>query len=150
MKKICHPNQLSLLEFLKDLRPKHTDFSSLNIDLLFRAALARAIKESHLSRIQIAAKMSEILDFEITKAMLDSWTAESREGINRFPACYLHAFCEATESIEPLRMLADLIGSFVIQGPEALDLELKRIQDQKQKLSEKERAIKIIRQGYKE
>jgi hypothetical protein len=147
MKRICHPDQLNLLDLLRDLRPKHTDFSSLNIDLLFRAALARAIKESGLSRIQIAAKMSEILDVEITKAILDSWTAESREGVNRFPACYLPVFCHVVGSIEPLRVLADLIGSYVIQGPEALDLAEKRIQDQERKLADEKRAIRAMRHG---
>ncbi len=149
MKKFCHPNQLNLFDLLKDLRPKNTDFSSLSIDLLLRTSIANAIKESDLSRIKIAAKMSEALDVEITKNMLDAWTAESREGSNRFPACYLPAFCDAVQSIEPLRVLADLEGCFVIQGPEALDLEMKRIEDQEKELSSKKKAIKIIRQGIK-
>ncbi len=149
MKKFCHPNQLNLFDLLKDLRPKNTDLSSLSIDLLLRTAISNAIKESNLSRIKIAAKMSEALDVEITKNMLDAWTAESREGSNRFPACYLPAFCDAVQSIEPLRVLADLVGCFVIQGPEALDLEMKRIEDQEKELSSKKKAIKIIRQGIK-
>jgi hypothetical protein len=146
MKKFCHPGQLSFMDLLSDLRPK-LEISVLNIDLLFRATLAKAIKESGLSRIQIAAQMSVALDIEITKAMLDSWTAESREGLNRMPACYLPVFCQVVESVEPMRVLADLNGCFVIQGPEALDLELKRLEDQKKAIAEKERAIKTIRRG---
>jgi len=146
MKKICHPNQLSFLELLRDLRPKW-EISVLNIDILFRATLAKAIKESNLSRIQIAAKMTEALDIEITKTMLDSWTAESREGLNRFPACYLPVFCQIVESIEPMRVLADLIGCFVVEGEEALLIELAKVESQKQKLTEKERAIKTILSG---
>ena len=148
MKKFCHPNQLSFLELLRDLRPK-IEISVLNIDILFRTTLAKAIKESNLSRIQIAAKMSEALDIEITKTMIDSWTAESREGLNRFPACYLPIFCQIVESIEPMRVLADLIGCFVIEGEEALLIELAKVETQKQKLTEKERAIKIILNGAK-
>jgi hypothetical protein len=148
MKKFCHPDQLSFLDLLADLRPK-ISISILHIDLLFRTTIAKAIKESNLSRIQIAARMSEALDIEITKTMLDSWTAESREGVNRFPACYLPVFCDATQSIEPLKILADLNGCFVIQGPEALDLEMKKIEDQEKELNEKKRAVKAMRQGMR-
>src|SRR4030042_6264477 len=115
MKKFCHPDQLSFFDLLKDLRPQNSGFSSFNIDILLRETISQAIKDSPLSRFQIAAQMSEALGVEVSKTMIDSWTAESREGINRFPACYLPAFCDAVGSIEPLRMLADLDGAFIIQ-----------------------------------
>ena len=123
MKKFANPGQLSILDLLNDLRPK-IEISAYNPDLLLRISIAKAIKESNLSRIQIAAKMSEALDIEITKTMLDSWTAESREGTNRFPACYLPVFCSVVGSVEPLKVLADLIGCFVVEGEEALLIEL--------------------------
>ena len=148
MKSFANPNQASLFDLVQDLRPK-IEISVLNTDLLFRSSLSKAIKESSHSRIQIAAKMSEALDIEITKAMLDSWTADSREGLNRFPACYLPVFCQVVGSIEPLQILVDLIGCFVIRGPEALDLELKKIEDQEKKLAERKRAIKIHLQAMR-
>lgn len=148
MKKFANPNQLSLLEILKDLRPK-VEISIENIDILFRATLTKVIKESGLSRIQIAAKMSEALDIEITKTMLDAWTAESREGVNRFPGCYLPIFCGIVGSIEPYRVLADLNGCFVIQSEQALMVELSKIDAEKEKLQKKERAIKAILNGIK-
>lgn len=147
MKKFSHPNQLTLLDLLKDLRPKTSDFSSFNIDLQLRDSISRAIKDCPLSRYQIAAKMSELLGFEITKSMIDSWTAESREGVYRFPACYLPAFCHVVGSLEPLRILTDLLGAYVIEGEEALLTELGRIEEQKRKLSERERALKTVLQG---
>ena len=149
MKKNCHPNQLSFFDLLRDLRPKNTEFSLFNIDILLRETIALAIKESPLSRFQIAAKMSEALGIEVSKTMIDSWTAESREGINRFPACYLSAFCHVVESIEPLRVLADLVGSIVVQGEDALHMELSKVEAEKQRLSEKEKAIKTILQGMR-
>jgi hypothetical protein len=149
MKKFANPDQLSFLDLLRELRPKNTEFSSFNIDLLLRETIVQSIRESPHSRFQIAAKMSELLGVEVTKTMIDSWTAESREGINRFPACYLPAFCHAVGSIEPLKILADLVGSFVIQGEEALMVEQSKIALQKEKLIEKERAIRILLQGIK-
>lgn len=147
MRKNCHPNQFSLLDLLKDLRPQNTEFSSFNIDLLFRKALRDAIKLSRLSREQIAMRMSELLGKEVTKDMIDSWTAESREGMNNMWAANLPAFCHAAGTIEPLRILSDLNGCYVIQGPEALDLEMKKIEDQEKALAERKRAIKTMRQG---
>lgn len=149
MRKNCSPDQLSLLDLLKDLRPKHTDFSSFNIDLRFRETLKEAIKECPLSRVQIAIKMTELLGREITKNMIDSWTAESREGMNNIWAVDLPAFCHVTGSIEPERVLADVLGSFVIQGEEALLIELARIEEKEQTLSEKKKAIKTILQGMR-
>jgi hypothetical protein len=149
MKKNWQAGQPGLFDLLKDLRPKSAEFSSFNIDLLLRNSIAQAIKDSPHSRFQIAAQMSDKLGVEITKSMIDSWTAESREGVNRFPACYLPAFCDAVGSIEPMRVLADLIGCFVVQGEDALKIELHKIESQKQKLSEKEKAIKAILQGVK-
>ena len=144
-----NPNQLSLLDLLKDLRPQISDSSTFNIDLQLRDAISCAIKECPHSRFQIAAKMSEVLGFEITKSMIDSWTAESREGVYRFPACYLPAFCHVVGNLEPLRILADLLGVYVIEGEDALLTELGRIEEQKQKLSEKEKAVKSILQGMR-
>ena len=147
MKKFCHSDQLNFFDLLKDLRPKNTEFSSFNIDLQLRDAISKAIKECPHSRFQIAAKMSEILGFEITKSMIDAWTAESREGVYRFPACYLPAFCHVVGSLEPLRIMADLLGVYVIEGEEALLTEIGRIQEQKKKLSEKEKALETVLRG---
>jgi hypothetical protein len=149
MRKICHPDQLNFFDLLKDLRPRCTDFISFNADLILRETISQAIKESPLSRFQIAARMSELMGIEVTKTMIDSWTAESREGINRFPACYLPAFCQVVTSVEPLKILADLVGSVVVQGEEALLIEMSKIEAEEHKLSEKKKAIKTILQGLR-
>jgi len=151
MKKICqNPNQLSLLNLLQDLRPKTNKFASFNIDLQLREAISEAIRRCQSSRFQIAARMSELLGLEISKSMIDSWTAESREGVNRFPACYLPAFCDAVGSLEPLRIMVDLLGAYVIEGEEAILTEIGRIDDQKKKLSDREKALKTVLQGMRE
>jgi hypothetical protein len=142
-------NQLSLLDLLKDLRPKTNGFASFNIDLQLREAISQAIKECSHSRFQIAAKMSELLGVEISKSMIDSWTAESREGLYRFPACYLPAFCHVVGSLEPLRIMADLLGGYVIQGEEAILTELGRVKEQKRKLVEREKALETMLRGIK-
>jgi hypothetical protein len=137
------------LSLLKDLRPQQGKFASFNIDLCLRDAISQAIKECPHSRFQIAAQMSELLGMEITKSMIDSWTADSREGTYRFPACYLPAFCKAAGSIEPFRIMADLLGCYVIESEDALLMELGRIKSQKKKLAEREKALELIIGGMK-
>ena len=149
MAKNCQTNQLSLLDLLKDLRPKDNDFASFNIDLRLRDAISQAIKDCPHSRFQIAAKMSELLGVEITKSMIDSWTAESREGLYRFPACYLPALCHVVGSLEPVRIMADLLGAYVIQGEEAILTELGRLKEQKKKMAVREKALETVLQGMR-
>ncbi len=149
MKRFASPDQLNFFDLLRDLRPKNSGFSSFNIDLLLRETISQAIKESPLSRFQIAAHMSEILGLEVSKSMIDSWTAESREGINRFPACYLPAFCQTVNSLEPLKVLADLLGCVVVEGEEALLIELSKVGVEKEKLFKREKAIKTILGGMR-
>ena len=128
--------QLSLLDLLEQAqsRPVDDDEGSLNIHGRYCRCLTRAINQSGLSRWEIAGRMSHLLGTEITKYMIDSWTAESKEG-HRFPAEYLPAFCKATGCMEPIQFLAELTGMFALPGPDALRAEI-------QKLSEKERRLK--------
>lgn len=145
MKKSVDINQLSLFETLKNLqdREAHPKASgSMDIDRLFREAISEALKNCPLSRYQVAARMSELTGQEITKAMLDSWTAESKEG-HRFPAIFLPAFCEAVGCSEPLKILGHLVGVFVLPGPEALRAEIRRLEEEigKKQQEKKKRMI---------
>ena len=70
-----------------------------------------------------------MLDTDITKSMLDSWTAISKEE-HRFPAIFVPAFCEAVGCHEPVKMLGQLLGMFVLPGPEALRAEIQRIEEE--------------------
>lgn len=128
--------QLSLLDLLEQAQscPVVDDEGSLNIHSRFCRCLTRAINQSGLSRWELAGRMSHLLGTEITKYMIDSWTAESKEG-HRFPAEYLPAFCKVTSSLEPMQILAELTGMFALPGPDALRAEI-------QKLSEEEELLK--------
>ena len=87
-----------------------------------------AIKQSSLSRWEIAGAMSAFVGVEITKFMLDSWTAESKDG-HRFPAIYVPAFCRAAEDTASVRMLAEKSGICAVPGREVILAEVaKRMQ----------------------
>ena len=131
-KKTFDSHQVSLFDLIKNFQDEphsRKPVGSFNIDRSFREAVSEALRRTPLSRYQIAARMSELTDTDITKTMLDSWTAESKVQ-NRFPAVFLPAFCEAAGCHEPLKMLGSLIGVFVLPGPEALRAEIQRIEEE--------------------
>ena len=98
---------------------------SLNVQHRLIGALSRAIKGCPKSRYQVAGEMSELLGVEVSRHMLDAWTAESKE-LHRFPAEFVPAFCIVTGCNEPMRVLGDAAGVFVVRGPEALRAEIRK------------------------
>jgi len=117
------------------------DAGKYNVDVRVRELLSAALKACPLSRWEAAGKMSELLGVEITKAQLDSWTAESKEN-HRFPFAYAAAFCVTVGDKSLLRLLAELCGGYYIEGEDAIRLELGKIEDQKQALAKREAAIR--------
>jgi hypothetical protein len=114
---------------------------SFNLSFRLRNELSEGLKQSMLSRYEVAAKMSELLAVEITKSQLDSWTAESKE-YHRFPAEYLPAFCAVTGYKEPLQIMARLVQCYLIESEEALLAELGRIDQVKRDLTKREKAVR--------
>jgi hypothetical protein len=99
-----------------------------------RDALRQAIKDCPLSPHQIAGEMSHLLNETITKDQIYSWTRES-DRINgrperHIPAEYLPAFCQATGSTEPLKVLGGPCGIFIMPGPEALRAEIQKLDEE--------------------
>jgi len=80
-KKSIDTSQLSLFDALKSYQaqPEKKPAGSFDIDRTFREAISEALKRCPRSRWEVAGRMSELTGQEITKSMLDSWTAESKE-----------------------------------------------------------------------
>jgi hypothetical protein len=154
-KKRIDPNQLNIFDLLLSSpygpacpggAPASQPAGSFDIDRQFRECISSVLKNCPLSRYQVAARMSELLGQEISKAMLDSWTAESKEG-HRFPAVFLPAFCESAGQTDPIRMLGRLVGTFVLPGPEALRAEIRRIEEEiNKKQSEKKKRMLFLKE----
>mgnify|MGYP000437705007 CR=1 FL=1 len=153
MAKIRHrvdkPNQLSLFEYVQrrmEEQRRETVPGQLNIRNEIKGLVSKALKECPLSRYQVAARMSELLGVEISKAMLDAWSAESKE-YHRFPAEFLPAFCEATGNREVLRFLVERAGAYLVPGPDVLRAEVKRIEEQIAELQEgRRRRLAFLRE----
>jgi hypothetical protein len=131
-------SQYSLFDLISRLQDHSANPGpgSLNIQYQLRGIISECIKRCPLTRWEIAGSMSALLNQEVSKYMLDTWTAESKE-YHRFPAEYLPAFCQTVGSYEPLRFLAEKAGVFLLPGPEALRAEIKKIEEEIRKLHKK-------------
>jgi len=147
-KRFSNDNQITIYDLLQNLQEdeKMPTAGSFDIDRRFREAVSAVLKRCPLSRYQVAARMSELIGQDITKSMLDSWTAESKEN-HRFPAIFLPAFCEATGSSDPLKLLSSLVGVFMLPGPEALRAEIRRIEEEiMKKQQEKKKRLLFLQE----
>lgn len=115
----------------------------LAFDAELRAALVQALKETPLSRYQVAARMSELLATDVSKNQIDAWTAESREGW-RFPLVYAPAFEAACETYALIDLFARKRGCRVAHGKDALLAELGRLEQLEHELRQKRRRLKDL------
>jgi len=119
------------------------EMGSLNIQARLRAAMALAIKASRYSRYEIVGRMSNLVNAEITIHQLNSWTAESKDG-HRPPGEYIPAFCVATESFDPLKVLVEPCSMFVLPGEDALGADLAKKIQERDELNQQIREMKMF------
>ncbi|MDX9820645.1 MAG: hypothetical protein RBT20_01825 [Syntrophales bacterium] len=146
-KQIIDTSQSSLFDLIQEQNSAPSPHpGSMDIDKAFREGISAALKACPLSRYQVAARMSELVGQDVTKTMIDSWTAESKEQ-HRFPAVFLPAFCEVVGCSEPLKMLGRLVGVFVLPGPEVLRAEIRRIEEEiLRKQGEKKKRLMFLKE----
>lgn len=114
---------------------------SLNFDAQLRHALSDALKQCKKDRYHVAADMSRLLGREVSKNMLDAYTAESRDAYN-FPLNYVAAFEVATETFTLTQLLAAQRGCKLLVGEDALLAELGKIERTEHELRERKSALK--------
>jgi hypothetical protein len=131
----------STLDLFEVPRPPAPTGGSLDYDAELRHTLSDALKRTPASRYQVAAKMSELAGASISKEMLDAWTAESKTPW-RFPFQFAAAFEAACDTTCLQELLARKRGSRVLVGEEALLAEMGRIQQAKDELVARERALR--------
>lgn len=92
-------------------------------------------------RIDVAATASKLTGRDVTRYMLDSYAAESREDYN-LPAFMVPALETATSSYVFSNWLAATRGGRLLIGRDALAAELGRVTREKDKLAQVEKALK--------
>ena len=137
------PGQLTIFEELRRAQAERNDGAgSMRCGEEMKAALNLALKKCPLSRYEVAGRMSHLLDCQITKEMIDSWTAESKQE-RRIPAEFVPAFCAATGDDGALLVQNRKRDLFAFAGPEALKSEIDAIE---QEIKEKQRGLRQRKQ----
>lgn len=141
-------NQMRLFDLLTEQAKGPTPaFDLFSTGVEFRAAMTEDIKRAvdehgkELSRYDVAAKMSNLLNKEVTKSMIDNWTAPSHSTHN-IDLDELVAFAIATRGHRAVNARFRPAGLFAVPGPDALRAEYQR-------LDEKEKAIKRDKRNHK-
>lgn len=136
--------QLTLDDLFEIPCPVNPQPASLDHAIELRHLLSDALKKTMKTRFEVAARMSELTGHEISKAMLDAWSAESRESW-RFPLEYATAFEIACETYGLTEFMARKRGCRVYAGDEVRQAEIGRIESQMDELASKLKTLKKAR-----
>lgn len=119
--------------------------SGLSFDGKLRRAVSRALKECPQSRAEVAAAMAEVLDRPtFSKAMLDAYSAESRES-HCISAVALVALIQVSGAKWLLDLLAGEVGCIVLESEEAVLLEQAAVERQIEELQRRKRELRAIK-----
>ena len=134
-RRIDDKKQLTIFDMVKDYSSTPSSpRGTFRILENLKDAMRAAIKACPLSRHEIAFNMTTLLTEIVTKEQIDSWTRESDKVNGRperhIPAEYIPAFCRATGSMEPLKVMGIPCGIFIMPGPEALRAEIQKIDEE--------------------
>lgn len=94
-------------------------------------------------RYEVAATMSRLLGRDISKHMLDAYTAESRED-HIPPLDTAIAFDMATSDFKLLNLCASKLGARVSVGADALYVELVKLERQRDQSAERVKYLKKL------
>ncbi len=140
-------NQLTIFDLLKQAAPHPAGCLDFRAELC--AALAADIKYAcdeqgrELSRYDVAARMSNLLSREITKSILDNWTAPSHDG--RIPdAIEMAAFSRATGGRRAMEVISKHAGLFTLPGPEALRAEIQKLYEDGRRIKDEMRKRRML------
>ncbi len=134
-----HPAQLA---FSFDLEAEaHRQGSFAEADRMIAAGVSRILKEDPRTRFEIAADMSELLDSDVSKWMLDAWSSEARDGHNvSFSRMVLLA--AITGRADVLNALMRPFGFAVLVGEEIYLAEIGHLEAKRRAIDTRLRALK--------
>jgi hypothetical protein len=140
-----HPDQLDF--FREPVFPVRVAAEQLDASR-FRARLkrdmARAIRECPHDRPTIAARMAQFLGLpSVSKAMLDAYTAESKEG-HDISLIRFKAFVRATGANWLWDVAVAEEGLILLEGDEARLAEIARLQQEQRELAAELKALRAV------
>ncbi|MEH3092011.1 MAG: hypothetical protein PGN20_08125 [Agrobacterium cavarae] len=126
--------------------PVRTPVQQIDLDRYrarIKRAMARAIRQCQYDRPTIAARMSLYLGVNVSKAMLDSWTAESKRAHDMTMPRFA-AFAHATEAPWLWDEAAAMQGVTMLVGRQAQLAEIGLLQQEKQRVQREIKALLSI------
>jgi len=144
--KIDDPRQMTIDDYIailaEDTLPEKPENGSCDVAPQLRGILNEVIRESGMSRDEIADLMTASLDNgkKITKAQIDSWTREDKDW--HIPLEYMHALERTCESRAVTEYFCKLHGGKFIDRRSNDVLDLGQLQVLKAQLAVKERELK--------
>jgi len=99
-------------------------------------------------RFDVAAKMSKLLDRNISKHMLDAYTAESRED-HIPPLDIAMAFDMATDGMALLTFYSHMLGASLVVGKEYLNWQLGKLEKEKEDKAKEIKKLRKVLGGVK-
>jgi len=124
--------------------PASMDFRPQLSVLVGDMLTAAQASDPELDRYSIAARASRLAGKEISKAMLDGYTAESREAFN-LPLWCVPALETACGSTLLSQWLAEIRGGRLVLGPAALDEEIGRLQGDREVIDDRLKELRDLR-----
>ncbi len=120
------------------------------LDRVIASAVGRILRDDPRGRYEIAAGVSALLEEDVSKAMLDAYSAEAKDSHNISLTRFLALVAE-TQRYDVLDALCQKIGCKVLVGEEVLTAELGHIEAQIERLQARRGVLKkvapIIRRG---
>ncbi|MFC3716843.1 hypothetical protein ACFONC_11840 [Luteimonas soli] len=110
-------------------------------------AVAKA-RDPEMDRAMIAAKVSRLTGKDVSKAMLDGYTAESRESFNA-PAYLMPALEVACDSTIYSDWNASVRGGRMVLGPAAIDAEIGRLQGDRSEIDDRLKELRQLRRSVR-
>src|SRR3989339_179310 len=143
-KRFVGPGQMSLFDLLIQEREQRAASVSgrLNVVATLHAAIREAIRQAPKSRETIAEEMTGLAGQPVSVHQVNNWTSDSHP--HRIPAELLPAFCQATGSIAPLRLLAEAAGGFTLPGPDALRAEIQKLDEEARHITREKRKRELF------
>lgn len=138
-----HPSQFDL--FLEPVFPVRSPVQQIDIARFrskLKRAMAKAIRECSHDRPTIAARMAQYLGLPtVSKATLDAYTAESKEG-HDISLVRFKAFVRATEATWLWDLIVSEDGLTLLDGDEARFAEIARIEQERAHLAAQLKTLK--------
>lgn len=113
------------------------------IERQIASAVSLMLKEDARTRNHIAAGVSDLLDDEVSKQMLDAYCSEAKDTHNISFGRMLALVAE-TGRFDVLNSLVGRIGARLVVGEEVLTVELGHIETEIQRLQERRQTLRRV------